>query len=149
MKAKIIISIAFLLLLLNGITSTAQNIAITDDDGYNADNSAMLDVKSTNKGVLLPRLTTGQRNAVINPATGLLVFDTDENNFYFYDGTAWLNVSSGSETDPEVTMSTVNTVPRWNGSSLALLQSRRTPSYARTSTVPPSTRFCNNCENTR
>ncbi|MBU0763886.1 MAG: hypothetical protein KJ607_03520, partial [Bacteroidetes bacterium] len=71
-----------------------QNVAITDDDGYTADPSAMLDVKSVNKGVLLPRLTTAQRNAVINPATGLLVFDTDENIFYFYNGSSWVDVSS-------------------------------------------------------
>ncbi|OFX22654.1 MAG: hypothetical protein A2033_10645 [Bacteroidetes bacterium GWA2_31_9] len=80
-----------------GESLAAQNIAITDDDSYVADPSAMLDVKSVNKGVLLPRLTTAQRNLVSNPATGLLVFDTDENNYYFYNGTAWVNVSSGTQ----------------------------------------------------
>ena len=57
----------------------------------------MLDVKSINKGVLLPRLTTIQRNLVSNPATGLLIFDTDENTYYFYNGSAWVDVSSGAQ----------------------------------------------------
>jgi len=74
----------------------AQNIAITDDDTYTANSSAMLDIKSLSKGMLVPRLTTTQRNAVSNPATGLLVFDTDVASFYFYNGTSWTNLSSGN-----------------------------------------------------
>jgi len=68
-----------------------QNVAITDDDGYSAHASAMLDVKSINKGFLVPRLTTTQRNAIDPVATGLLVFDTTEGKFYFYNGSAWVN----------------------------------------------------------
>ena len=71
-----------LLLLLVAIFTSqslvSQNVAITDDDGYTANPSAMLDVKSTNKGMLVPRLTTSQRNAISNPANGLLVFDSTE-----------------------------------------------------------------------
>ena len=48
------------------------------------DPSAALDVQSTDKGVLLPRLTTVQRIAISNPATGLLVFDSDTESFWFY-----------------------------------------------------------------
>ena len=50
----------------------AQSAAI-NNDGSNADASAMLDVKSTNKGMLVPRMTTAQRNAISNPATGLMI----------------------------------------------------------------------------
>jgi len=84
----IIISSTFLVL--------SQNVAITDDDSYTANSSAMLDIKSLSKGMLVPRLTTVQRNAVSNPATGLLVFDTDVLSFYFYNGTSWTNLSSGN-----------------------------------------------------
>jgi hypothetical protein len=73
----------------------SQNIAITDDDAYSANASAMLDVKSISKGLLIPRLTTSQRTSITSPATGLLVFDTNLNGFYFYNGTAWTNLSSG------------------------------------------------------
>lgn len=94
MKLKLFITL-FIFSLLNA--SIAQNIAITDDNGYTADSSAMLDVKSTSKGLLMPRLTTAQRIAVINPAEGLLVYDTDLKVFYYFDGTTWIDVSSGGQ----------------------------------------------------
>ena len=62
--------------------------------GTNPDASAMLDVQSTDKGMLVPRMTTAQRTAISNPATGLLVFDTDTGSFMFYSGSAWLLVGS-------------------------------------------------------
>ncbi|MBI4647069.1 MAG: hypothetical protein HY738_10890 [Bacteroidia bacterium] len=74
----------------------AQNIAITDDDGYTANSSAMLDVKSITKGILVPRVTTLQRTNILSPATGLLVFDTDAGSFFFYSGAGWVNLSSGN-----------------------------------------------------
>lgn len=51
--------------------------------------SAVLEVESTNKGLLLPRLTTAQRKAISNPATGLLVFDVNISTFMFWDGFQW------------------------------------------------------------
>ena len=87
-----------LLLLLFSLSelSFGQNIAITDDDAYTANSSAMLDVKSLSKGLLIPRLTTAQRNGIATPATGLLVFDTSLNGFYYFNGATWINISSGS-----------------------------------------------------
>lgn len=57
--------------------------------GADPDDSAMLDVSSTEKGMLTPRMTSVERAAIASPANGLLVFDTDENAFYFYDGGNW------------------------------------------------------------
>jgi hypothetical protein len=51
--------------------------------------SAMLDVSSNTKGMLIPRMTTVQRNAVVNPAAGLLVFDLDKSTVYLFDGQKW------------------------------------------------------------
>lgn len=51
-----------------------------------ADSSAMLDVMSTSQGVLFPRMTFFERDNIYNPATGLLVFCTDSNLFYFNTG---------------------------------------------------------------
>lgn len=51
--------------------------------------SAQLDISSTTKGLLAPRMTTAQRNAIANPAAGLLAYDTDTKAFWFYNGTAW------------------------------------------------------------
>ncbi|MFC3158128.1 hypothetical protein ACFOEQ_06060 [Chryseobacterium arachidis] len=53
------------------------------------DPSAILDISSTNKGALLPRMTTIQRNNIPSPANGLLVYDTTLNGFYGYNGTVW------------------------------------------------------------
>lgn len=48
--------------------------------------SAELDVSSTNKGMLAPRMTTAQRNAIVSPADGLMVYDTSLKLFYYYSG---------------------------------------------------------------
>ena len=74
----------------------AQNVAI-NADGSDPNLSAMLDVKSTNRGLLIPRMTQAQRSTISLPATGLLIFQTDAGSgFYYNSGTPdvpnWLNV---------------------------------------------------------
>ena len=54
--------------------------------------SAILDITSTTRGVLLPRMTTTQRNAISSPATGLIVYDATNNNLDYYNGSQWLDV---------------------------------------------------------
>src|SRR6476659_708106 len=50
--------------------------------------SSLLEVKSTTKGILIPRMTQTQRNAIATPATGLLIYQTDKTpGFYYYSGT--------------------------------------------------------------
>ena len=66
------------------------------------DASSVLDVTSTTQGVLTPRMTTTQKNAITSPANGLMVFDTTLKGFYFYDTTTslWLpmnNVAASSD----------------------------------------------------
>jgi hypothetical protein len=58
---------------------------------------AALEVVSTNTGVLLPKLTTTQRNAIASTdlQNGLLLYNTDSNAFQFYNGSGWLAVGSG------------------------------------------------------
>jgi len=51
--------------------------------------SAILDVTSTTKGFLPPRMTTTQKNAISSPAAGLVVYDTDTNKLCCYNGTSW------------------------------------------------------------
>lgn len=51
--------------------------------------SAALDITSTTKGFLAPRMTTTQRNAIASPATGLQVYNTSLNKLNFYNGTSW------------------------------------------------------------
>jgi len=54
--------------------------------------SALLNVTSTTKGFLPPRMTTTQRNAIASPATGLIVYDTTLNLPHFYNGTIWVSL---------------------------------------------------------
>ncbi len=71
-----------------GSVAQAQSVAI-NTDGSTAAPSSILDVKSTDKGVLIPRMTSAQRSAIAAPATGLMVYDTTFGGIYFYNGTAW------------------------------------------------------------
>ena len=75
-------------------TATAifsQSVAI-NNDGTTAHTSAILDVKSTLKGMMMPRMTSAQRTAIISPGLGLLVFDTDTKTLWAYDGASWKNL---------------------------------------------------------
>ena len=58
------------------------------------DASSLLEIKSTTKGMLAPRMTKAQRDAIVSPATGLLIFQTNSTpGFYFFNGNAWVAVS--------------------------------------------------------
>jgi hypothetical protein len=83
----------FLLGLLSiGFTSNilSQSLAI-NTDGSTANTSALLDVKSINKGMLIPRMSKGQRNAIATPANGLMVYVNapDTVGLCIYDGSVW------------------------------------------------------------
>lgn len=57
--------------------------------------SAAVEVVSTTQGLLAPRMTKVQRDAIVAPATGLLIFQTNATpGFYFYTGAAWTPISS-------------------------------------------------------
>ncbi len=63
--------------------------------------SAMLEVKSTSKGFLLPRVTATEKNSIVSPATGLIVYQTDgTQGFYYYDGSSWKLLPSASNAVP-------------------------------------------------
>lgn len=74
-------------LLLTAQASAQDNMGIGT---LTPDPSAILEVQSTEKGVLLPRLTSAQKNAIANPAQGLFIFDTDTESFWYFDGTQWV-----------------------------------------------------------
>jgi uncharacterized protein (TIGR02145 family) len=78
---------------------TAAQIGINNDNSL-PDPSAILDIKSTNKGLLVPRLTQTQISTITNPVNSLLVFCTTDNKFYAYmAGTSeWKEVLFGSGT---------------------------------------------------
>jgi hypothetical protein len=59
-----------------------------------ATTSSIVDIISTTKGVLFPRMTTTQKNAIATPATGLVVFDTTLAKLCVYGGSAWQTITS-------------------------------------------------------
>jgi hypothetical protein len=99
MKRRIFIT-CFNLIITLALANTcfAQSVAI-NNDGSNPDASAILDIKSSSKGLLLPRMTTVQRTSIGSPAIGLKVFDTDTRTFWFYNGTGWTEFAAGSTTN--------------------------------------------------
>ncbi len=83
---KTILSFLFFLATLTSISQVAINT-----DGSNANASSILDLKSTNKGLLIPRMTASQKSAISAPATGLMIYQTDgTTGFYYYDGSSWI-----------------------------------------------------------
>lgn len=92
MKKKIILTIiGFAIFYATGFTQVGIN-----SDGSSPDTSAMLDIKSTAKGILIPRMTSIQRTAITSPAKGLLVYDSTTTSFWFYNGNAWANLSGNA-----------------------------------------------------
>ncbi len=92
----------------SAFTTNSNRIGIGNDT---PDESAALDISSTKKGLLIPRMTTAQRDAISSPATGLLIYNTESNEINKYDGSNWLgeakafietsNVVSGGDTDDD------------------------------------------------
>lgn len=60
------------------------------------DPSVLIDFESTEKGILVPRMTTIQKDAITSPATGLLIYDTTLKTFCYYNGAEWVKLEPGS-----------------------------------------------------
>jgi len=93
-----VITLIFGLLLILGLgaeESFSQNVGINTNT---PDESALLELNSSESGFLPPRLTQAQRDAITSPATGLIIYNLSENCINYYDGVLWLSLcgSSGS-----------------------------------------------------
>lgn len=78
----------FIVVLLLSVSSLFAQVGINADNTP-PNNSAMLDVKSTNKGFLPPRMDLTQIGLISSPAEGLLVYNTTGKYFVYHDGTVW------------------------------------------------------------
>jgi hypothetical protein len=98
MHMKKYVLMIFILSAIFGKTVLAQTVVVTDDPNYTTgDASAVMEVKSSSGGFLLPRMTQAERVAISNPAQGLLVYQTDGSiGFYQYDGSAWSLLTASS-----------------------------------------------------
>lgn len=91
MKTLLLIST----MLVYSLVTYSQSVSI-NNDGSAPDVSAILDVKSSTKGMLLPRTSTFTRLAMSNPATGLILYDTTASSFYYYNGSDWIALSAST-----------------------------------------------------
>ena len=87
---KILLSITVLL-----STALASNAQVGVGTA-SPDASSVLEVQSTTQGMLTPRMTSTQREAISTPATGLIVYQTDGTaGFYYFTGSAWVILING------------------------------------------------------
>jgi hypothetical protein len=119
----------------------ANKISINGTSGVkvgtdgSADPSSVMDVTSTTKGVLIPRMTTTQMNAISSPANGLLIYNTTSLANYFYNGSVWANVGGAGAG----TVTSVTVTPS-NGVSGTVANSTTTPAISLTlGAITPTT----------
>ena len=102
------------------VTAWSQGVGV-NETGANPNASAILDASSTNKGFLLPRMTTTQRNGISNPAKGLMVYNTTLNCLQVNDGTPaspqWNCISNGAGI-PDGVITTLNCAGATNNGTL-------------------------------
>jgi len=113
---RIVVAVA--LLLLSSTLMAQVGIGTLTPDA-----SSQLDIVSTTKGLLIPRMDAAARGAIASPATGLLVYQTDgTTGFYYYNGTDWTLVGTPSLTGfcssiPAASVSASTTFTIWNTSA--------------------------------
>jgi hypothetical protein len=94
---KLNIIIVILSLILIGYKAESQ-VGISATAGFTPDSKAMLDVSSTSKGLLIPRMNSAQRMGIPTPSASLMVYDTNTESFWYYKNSTegWKEIGSGS-----------------------------------------------------
>ena len=85
--------ISYLIIACTGI-NFAQGVSV-NPSGDPPDASAILDVQSSDKGVLVPRMSSAMRTSISSPATGLLVYDLSTESFWFRTASEWVELTNG------------------------------------------------------
>jgi uncharacterized protein (TIGR02145 family) len=99
---------SLILILFLSINSLHSQVLISNSSGL-PDSTAMLEVKSTEKGFLPPRMTATHRDAIVNPTPGLIVYCTDCLEMQMYNDTAWTNMIGLPPTEPPIPTITIGT----------------------------------------
>ena len=91
-----------MLIIVTGNKVNAQSMGISSS-AITPDVSSILEMRTSTKGLLMPRLTTTERDAIASPATGLIIYNTTASKFNFYNGSTWITMFSGSSVVNSVT----------------------------------------------
>jgi len=91
MKTRILLLMTIISLLMIVKTYPQSGVAI-NETGTAPAASAMLDVRSTTKGLLIPRMNDTQMSGIVSPATGLMIYNTSCNCFYFRQSSGWKKI---------------------------------------------------------
>lgn len=103
------------------LTTNIETFAQVGIGTITPDPSSMLDVTSSTKGMLAPRMTTIQKEAIVTPASGLLVYDTDLGNFCYYNGSSWITLEANMGRDNYVLVKTLADFPAPSGGVITLV----------------------------
>ncbi len=87
--------ILLLALFFNASNSYAQSMGISGV-AIIPDPSSILEMRTTTKGILIPRMTQAERDLISSPANGLVAYNTSTNQFNFYNGIGWDVISSSN-----------------------------------------------------
>lgn len=96
-----------------GVASMLLSSTVAIDDtvysqsNADAEASAALEVRSIDRGLLPPRMTSTQRIGISNPAAGLIVYDSDVNATYVYNGSNWVELGAGGGSGSDVYVSSI------------------------------------------
>jgi hypothetical protein len=121
----------YIVSVLNGETCCIKNIvgdSLIIGEPTPVSSSAIVQINSTTQGFLFPRMTTAQRNAVVSPAVGLIIYNTTDLVLNQWNGTEWTEVGSGGLSllnDALMTTTLTQVVDKDNTASALLLSTKR------------------------
>lgn len=114
--------LAYVIIVIIAMLSFSNNLKAQVKIGDNPatiENSSLLELESISKGLLIPRMTTAQRNAISNPATGLEIYNSSDNRFNFYNGSSWKSLANEGR-DNYIVVKTVADLPSPVGGIITL-----------------------------
>ncbi|MCT4665993.1 MAG: hypothetical protein N4A45_12260 [Flavobacteriales bacterium] len=97
--------------------------------------SAILEVKSTTQGFVLPRLSNAQRGTINNPAEGLVIYNTDESCLNVFNSNSWVNLCGGGNSNNPNQTPDASDITNLNCSTMQITANIATVNTAFTSTI--------------
>ena len=87
--------LALLFISIFSSTSLINGQVAINITGAAPDPSAIFDITCTTQGILLPRMTTSERDMIADPAVGLMIYNSSTNTFNYWNGSTWISMMAG------------------------------------------------------